>query len=282
MTSLRLGMVQMNSEVKNRDQNVRKALDYVDQAVDMGAELVVLPEFFNTEYFAQYWDYAYMEYAEHQDDYTISKMRDKARERGVYIAATIYELEAPGLYYDTLFMIDPTGKICGKYRKTHPAAMRSIEKIFYRAGNQFPVWDIKGIKVGAIICYDHVFPETARSATVNGAELILGPFATKPIPVWEELMIARAFENGVYMAPCNKVGTEDGWTFGGKSMVVDPSGAVLHKASETEDEVFVVGISRQQSIDSRVTYPFLRDRRPEAYGPLVSQDEVTRQLGTSF
>ena len=282
MADLRLGMIQMNSAVKDRDGNVDTALDYIDQAVDMDADLIVLPEFFNTEYFAQYWDYSYMEYAEHQDGYTISRMRKKAKELGVHIAATIYEIEAPGIYFDTLFLINPAGDVSGKYRKTHPAAVRSVEKLFYRAGNRFPVWDVNGVKVSAVICYDHVFPEAARSATIHGAELILGPFATKQLPVWDELMIARAFENGVYMAPCNKVGTEGTWTFSGASMVVDPAGNVLHRASTTDDEVFVVDIDRQRNIDARISFPFLRDRRPEAYTALVQDDELARQLPTNF
>lgn len=278
MRNFRLGMIQMNSAVKDRDRNVETALRYIDKAADEGADLVVLPEFFNTEYFAQYWDYAYVQYAEHESDVTISAVRDKARQRGVHLCATIYEAEAPGIYFDTMFLIDRSGQVVGKYRKTHPAAMRSVEKIYYRAGNRYPVWDVDGLKVGAVICYDHVFPEAARCATVNGAELIVGPFATPSLPVWAELMIARAFENGVYMAPCNKVGTEDTWTFGGESMVVSPFGEVIHRASRTADEVFVVDIDRQQIVEARISHPFLRDRRPEAYGVLVQNDEISRQL----
>lgn len=282
MTSLKLGMIQMNSAVQDRDGNVTKVLAYVDDAVAQGAELVVLPEFFNTEYFAQYWDYSYVDYAEPADGYTITRMRDKAKQHGVHVVATIYEMEGPGIYFDTLFLIDPHGDIVGKYRKTHPAAVKSVEKLFYRAGNRFPVWDVRGVKVGAVICYDHVFPETVRSAAVNGAELVLGPFATNGIPNWDELMITRAFENGVYMAPCNKVGQEGGWTFSGSSMVVDPYGEVVHKASATQDEVFVVDVDVEKNIKARIAYPFLRDRRPEAYGALVQTDETNRALPTHF
>lgn len=280
MTTLTLGMVQMNSTVEDRDGNVAKALTFIDQAVAQGAELVVLPEFFNTEYFAQYWDYSYVEYAEPADGYTITKMQQKAAEHGVHIVATIYEAEAPGLYYDTMFLIDETGAIKGKYRKTHPAAVKSVEKLFYRAGNKFPVWQVKNFSVGAVICYDHVFPETVRSVAINGAELVVGPFATNGIPNWDELMITRAFENGVYMAPCNKVGVEDTWTFSGSSMVVDPGGTVLHRASEVDEEVFTVELDKQRSIESRIAYPFLRDRRPHAYGALVDTYENARNLPT--
>lgn len=282
MESLTLALIQMNSAVKDRDGNVARALEFVDEAVARGGELIVLPEFFNTEYFAQYWDYSYVDYAEPADGYTITRMQAKAAEHRVHLVATIYEAEAPGLYYDTMFLIGPDGAIVGKYRKTQPAGVRSVEKLFYRAGNSFPVWDVKGITVGAVICYDHVFPETVRSVAVNGADLVVGPFATNGIPCWDELMITRAFENGVYMAPCNKVGVEDTWTFSGASMVVDPRGRVLHRASETEEEIFTVEIEKRVTVESRISYPFLRDRRPHAYGALVETYEDARHLPTHF
>lgn len=276
--TLKLGLVQMNSATKDRDGNVKKAMTLVDQAVDAGAELVVLPEFYNTEYFAQYWDYSYVSYAEPADGYTITRAREKAAERSIHLVATIYEIEGPGLYYDTMFLIGPDGSIVGKYRKAQPAGMRSVEKLFYRAGNKFPVWPIKNFMVGAVICYDHVFPETIRSVAVNGADLVVGPFATKAIPNWDALMQTRAFENGIYMAPCNKVGQEDNWLFSGESMVVDPTGTILHKASGTEEEVFVVELRKEVLVDARVTYPMLRDRRPHAYRALVETYENVRNL----
>ncbi|TCP47338.1 N-carbamoylputrescine amidase [Tamaricihabitans halophyticus] len=278
MTTLRLGMIQMNSKVTDRDRNVATACKYIDEAAGNDAELIVLPEFFNTEYFAQYWDYAYIDYAEPEDGYTLSMVRDKAIEHSRYICATIYERQAPGLYFDTAFLIDPLGAIVGRYRKTHPAAMRSVEKIYYRGGTRFPVWQVNGFRVGAIICYDHMFPEAARSAAVNGVEVLLGPFAAPQLPTWDQVMITRAFENGVYLAPCNKVGTEDTWTFGGGSMVVDPYGTILHKASTTDDEVFVVELDQRQLVQARIQHPFLRDRSPAIYSALVSTDEQTRAL----
>ncbi|MGH9897194.1 MAG: carbon-nitrogen hydrolase family protein, partial [bacterium] len=222
MTTLRLALIQMRSGIGARDNNVGKALSYIDDVASEQPDLVVVPEFFNTEYFAQYRDYRYLDYAEPEDGYTITAIRKKAVEHDLTICATIFEEEGPGVYFDTAFLINGSGDIVGKYRKTHPAAVRSLEKIYFRGGTRFPVWEVKGIRTGIIICYDHFFPETARSATVNGAELILGPFAAPAEPNWDALMKVRAWENGVYMAPCNKVGLEGEWTFGGASMVVDP------------------------------------------------------------
>jgi N-carbamoylputrescine amidase len=177
--------------------------------------LIVLPEFFNVEYFAQYRDYRYLDYAEPDDGYTITAIRKKAAQHGTAIRATLLEEQGPGLYFDTAFLIDASGEVVGRYRKTHPAAVRSLEKIYFRGGSRFPVWDLKGIRVGAIICYDHFFPEAARAAAVSGAELIIGPFAAPAEPTWDALMRVRAWENGVYLAPCNKVGAEGDLVFRG-------------------------------------------------------------------
>jgi predicted amidohydrolase len=175
-------------------------------------------------------------------------------------------------------MVSDSGEIIGKYRKVHPAGVRSLELIYYRGGTRFPVWDVKGFKVGVITCYDWMFPEAARSAAVNGAELLLGPYAAPAKEQWDAMMITRAYENALYAAPCNKVGREGDWVFGGASMVVDPFGKILHRASTEKDEAFLVSLDQQQVIDVRVRCPIFRDRRPEAYAPLVSQDEDARGL----
>ncbi|MEI7761282.1 MAG: carbon-nitrogen hydrolase family protein [Thermoleophilia bacterium] len=278
MSMLRLGVVQMQSKADARDENVAKAAGYIDVVAAQGAELVVLPEFFNHEYVFQFRDYGYMDCAEREDGHTISVMRQKAREHRITICATIFEEEGPGVYFDTAFMIGADGEIFGKYRKTHPAAVQSLEKIYFRGGSSFPVWEVKGFRVGVIICYDHVFPETARCAAVNGAELILGPFAAPMFPTWESLHRTRAFENGAYTAPTNKVGLEGEWVFGGRSLVVDPLGEVVAELSSDEDDTVVVELDREKVYAARRRWPMLRDRRPEVYGPLASADEVARAL----
>ena len=221
---LKLALVQMNSGSWDAHENVDKAVGYVDRASKEGAELIVVPEFFNHPYVFQYRDYKYIDYAEKADGYSISTMRERAKAHGVHLVATIFEEEGPGVYYDSSFVIDPNGEVLGKYRKVHPAAVRSLEKIYFRPGNRYPIFDIRGWKVGIIICYDHFFPETARATAVAGAELILGPFAAPDQKIWEHLMRVRAFENGVYLAPCNKVGLEGDWVFHGSSMIFGPTG----------------------------------------------------------
>ena len=203
---MKLCLIQMNS-TPDHAENVARAAAHIDRAVAAELpDLVVVPEFFNHPYVFQYRDYRHIDEAESADGIAISAMRAKAREHGIHIVATIFEAESAGICYDSAIVIDPSGEILGRYRKAHPAAVRSLEKIYFRYGSHFPVFRIGDWRVGINICYDTFFPESARCTAVNGAELIVVPFACPPIACWRETMRTRAFENGVYFAPCNKVG----------------------------------------------------------------------------
>jgi len=272
---LQLALVQMNSGSDEAATNVGKAVELVNQAAAQGARLVVLPEFFNVPYFAQYWDYHYMDLAESQDGPSMSRVRDAARENDVYLVATIFEEAAPGVYFDTAFLVSPDGDLVGAYRKTHPAAVKSLEKIFFKAGSSFPVWTVDGVRVSAIICYDHYFPETARCAALAGAELIVGPFAAplETTGMWTAMMTVRAFENGVYMAPCNKVGREGDWTFRGRSMVVDPHGRCLADAGEESEIIVMAEVARSEVVKARTAFPMFRDRRPDLYTNICTPED---------
>lgn len=279
---LKLCVIQMNSRERDRDANVATASRYIDAAMGERPDLILLPEFFNTEYFAQYRDVKYMSYAEPDTGPTITAMAAKAKQHQVHVVATIYEIDGPGIYFDTAVVIGPTGEILGKYRKTHPAAVRSLEKIYFKRGSRFPLFDIQGWKVGITICYEWAFPEVARCVAVKGAELILMPFATPfstLVPhMWESVLATRAWENGVYLAACNKVGREGEWTFGGKSLVADPMGRLLTQASAEKDETIFATIGMEQVLESRKVRPMWRDRRPEIYTPLCAFEEDVRAL----
>ncbi len=270
---LRIALAQLNSGSHDRDVNLRAAERAIDEAAAAGAELIVLPEFFNLPYFAQYWDRSLTSLAESADGPTMDMVRRCAAEREVFICSTIYERRRAGWYFDTAFLVNPFGEISGSYEKVHPAAVESLEKIYFRAGSRFPVWDIDGFKVAAIICYDHFFPESARCAALNGAELVIGPFAApkSTTGLWREIMVTRAFENGVYMAPCNKVGREGEWLFKGSSMVVDPLGAVLSEAGEDDECIVLAEVFKKDVISARTKFPMVRDRMPSAYHPLVEE-----------
>jgi len=262
---MRIALVQMASRTAARDLNVERACAFVAQAADDGAELVVLPEFFNVEYFPQYRDYRYMDYAEADDGYTQTRMRSLARARHLWIVSTIFEFSSPGVYYDTAMLIDPEGAIVGKYRKVHPAALLSLEKIYFRGGSSFPTFRVGEWTVGVSTCYDNLFPESCRCLALNGAELIVAPYATPLDDPWENFLTTRSLENGVFLAACNHVGQEGEWRMSGKSMVIDPRGQIRVQASGTDEQVIAADLDRQDVIRARQRFPFFRDRRPDAY-----------------
>lgn len=292
---MKLSLIQMNCG-NDRDSNVARACDFIDQAAKEKPDLIVIPEFFNSGFFAQYRDYKYVQWAEKDDGFSITRIKEKAKQHSVYIIATIYEQEQPGIYFDTAIVIDQQGQIIGKYRKTHPAGYRSLELIYYRYGSKYPVFEIHDWKVGIVICYDLHFPESARCVTLNGAELIIVPFAspagflspessnipdsTGPNSIdkagwlrkWDARMTCRSIENIVFLAPCNHTGQEGEAVFCGGSRIVDPKGEVIVDAGE-EERVITAELDRQLVINARQTTPFLRDRRPHIYKAIVSETE---------
>lgn len=270
---MRLALAQMRSAPNDKQRNVETAVELIGRAAHGGADLVVLPEFFNVEYFAQYRDYKYLDYAEPLAGPTLSDVRAAAAEHHVWIVATILEGRKPGSCYDTAVLIDREGTPRGEYRKTHPAAVYSLEKIYFRFGSKFPIFDVEGWPVGIMICYDTFFPEVARTLALRGAELIIAPFAAPKHPIWREMLVMRAFENGCYVAACNKVGVEGDWTFSGESMVTGPGGQVLAVASATDDDLVFADIDRDEVTASRRRYPMFRDRRPDLYGDVVAATE---------
>jgi len=277
---IRLSVIQMGSKENDRDANVEKACGYIDEAMQGKPDIILLPEFFNTEYFLCNKDPKYFDYAEPDNGPTITRVSEKAKKHNVHIVATIYEYVGPGVYFDTAMVINPSGQIIGKYRKVHPAAVRSLEKIYFKGGTRFPVFDILGWKVGITICYDNLFPETVRSVSVNGAELVLAPFATAPIPFWDAILITRAVENGIYYAACNHVGREmpGDWVNFGRSTIVSPMGEILCQAGEEKDEIISAEISKAVVAGFRNVFPVYRDRRPEVYTDLCRFLEDQRGL----
>ena len=271
--TITLSLVQMNSG-PDRDANIAQAATHIDRAVETERpDLVVIPEFFNHPYVFNERDHEHLKRAEPGTGPSITAMRAKAAEHRIHLIATLYEEESAGLYYDTAFVIDPEGSIVGKYRKVMPGLYLSLERMYFRFGSRFSVFQVGSWKIGIIICYDTFFPEHARCSAVNGAELIVVPFAAPRVGPWREMMITRAWENAVYFAPCNKVGPESGWTFGGESMVIDPEGQVLASAGNDGDEIITAVLDRRQVFEVRQKKPFFRDRRPDLYGPLCAQTE---------
>lgn len=270
--TLNLAIVQVGAVNEDRDATLAKAERLVRDAANAGAQLAVLPEFFSREYWCQYRDSRYTAYAEDErTGKTFDAVRRWARKYGIAIIAGVYERAAAGLLFDTAIFVDEKGIIRGRYRKTHPAAVRSLEKLYFRGGVDWPVVELAGWRVGAVICYDLWFPEATRSVALNGAELVVAPFATFDEPLWPEFIRCRAFENGVYFAACNKVGKEGDWVMQGRSTVADPYGDVVLECSDTADDVGVVKLERSALDSARTEVPLWRDRRPEIYGRIVEE-----------
>jgi len=274
---MRISLIQMNSKERDRDFNVEKACRRIQEAIQDHPDIIVLPEFFNTEYFPQYRDYKYIQYAEKDDGYTISRLRELSKKNSVHIVATIYEEERPGFYYDTAMVIDPEGNITGKYRKVHPSAVKSLEKIYFKGGSKFSIFVINGWKVGIIICYDWRFPESVRCLALQGAELVIIPFATPTIDMWPKALPTRAWENGLYIATCNKVGKEGDWDFPGGSSVVDPEGNIIKSAGNNE-ETITADLDLSLIYQARIKSPIFRDRRPEMYKIISTFEEEIYSL----
>jgi predicted amidohydrolase len=213
-----------------------------------------------------------LNWAEPADGATLTALRRQAARHHVNIVAPIFEIDRPGRYFDTAFLIGRTGETIGSYRKVHPAATNSLEKFYFRGGVDFPVWDLDGWRLGIAICYDTFFPESARSLAVQGAELLIFPFAGGYLPLWFELHRVRAFENLAYVVVCDKVGQESGWTFGGKSVIIDPLGQIVCAAGDQVEETIVADLDHAAVVAARQQYPMYRDRQPWAYGRLTNLD----------
>ena len=197
--TIKLSLVQMNSG-PDRDANIARAAAHIDRAVESEQpDLVVIPEFFNHPYVFNERDHEHLKRAEPATGPSITAMRAKAAEHRIHLIATLYEEESAGLYYDTAFVIDPQGDIVGKYRKVMPGLYLSLERMYFRFGSRFSVFQVGSWKIGIIICYDTFFPEHARCSAVNGAELIVVPFAAPRVGPWREMMITRAWENAVLL-----------------------------------------------------------------------------------
>jgi N-carbamoylputrescine amidase len=286
----------MQSESKTTAENVEKACTFIDEAARESPDLIVLPEFFNTGYIFVYRDFRNLDRAERENGPTMTAIKDKARQHQTNIVATIYEEHAPGLFYDTAIYVDPQGDIIGKYRKTHPPAIRSLEKIHYRYGSKFPVFNIAEFRVGTVICYDTSFPETTRISTLHGAELIVAPFCSPAYSLspnvtnrpWEvgpdsvdvefniatfnSMLVTRARDNSVYLVFCNHVGTEVETVMTGHSVIIDPVGRVLADAGDTECVIYA-DLDLELVHQTRVHSPMLRDRRPDLYKDICIEME---------
>lgn len=270
--TLSVGLVQMGSSTERPENNLGKACDLIDRALDnCSIDLAVLPEFFSTGYFPQSSDVArYWGCAETENGRTLSVMREMARKHHIHVVVPIYEEERPGVHYDTAVLIGEHGDIVGKYRKTHcPAVDGGYEKLYYTPGSEFPVFEILGWQLGIAICYDWRFPESVRSLAAKGAELVVMPFATPKMTMWEQALRTRAWENQIYLGACNMVGRDGNWVFSGSSLLADPYGELVVLGNDRNEQVLVGRADKSRLRQARQDDFNWRDRRPEIYASLT-------------
>ena len=271
--TLVVGLAQYASVPGNAPDTVARACRLVQLAARQGADLVLLPEYFNTEYFAQHRDYRYLDYAEPEDGASLSRVREVSREHQVFVAANFYEDGGGGHLYNTTALVDRSGTIVGKYRKTHPAAIKSLEKIFFRYGSRFPVFPVDGWRVGIVTSDDNFYPEATRCVALAGADAILMPHAVIRGILWDDLFQTRAFENSTYVCIANKIGVEQAFDFCGRSLAVDPFGTVIAAADDVAEGVQCVTLEIAQVSAARKRFHLYRDRRPDLYRRLVQETD---------
>ncbi len=275
---VKVGLIQMSCDQKP-ESNLKKAIARIGEAAKKGAQIICLQELFRSQYFCQTEDIELFKLAETIPCPTTEALSKVAKAKKVVIVASLFEKRAAGVYHNTAVMIDTDGKIAGKYRKMHiPDDPLYYEKFYFTPGDLgFQTHNTRYGKVGALVCWDQWFPEAARLTALSGAEFIFYPTAIGWLPdegeemneaqhsAWETIQRAHAIANGVYVIVVNRVGHEGKLNFWGQSFVADPFGRIIAKASADKEEVLVVDCDLNKMDETRQNWPFLRDRRIDAY-----------------
>lgn len=279
-----VGLIQSRASL-DPDRNLAATARRIRLAAEGGARIVCVQELFRSRYFPQTEDTEGFALAEPIPGPTTECFCPLARELEVVIVASVFEARAPGVYHNTALVIDADGQIMGRYRKMHiPDDPGFHEKFYFAPGDLgFRTFRTRYAQVAVLICWDQWFPEAARLAALGGAEIIFYPTAIgwgsgenraerrTQLEAWELVQRSHAVTNGVYVAAANRVGREGRITFWGNSFVADPSGRVLARAGGGRPETLLVDCDLGAVADTRHNWPFLRDRRVDAYGGLTKQ-----------
>ena len=269
-------------------ENLAITLAAADRAARDGAQIVCTQELFRSQYFCQSEEHRYFDLAESIPGPSTAAFQKLAKKRGVVIIASLFERRAAGLYHNTAAIIDADGSLLGTYRKMHiPDDPLFYEKFYFTPGDLgFRAWDTRFGRIGVLICWDQWYPEAARLTAMQGAEILFYPTAIGWHPsekaeygvnqhqAWETIQRSHAVANGCYVASVNRIGLErpiggDGLEFWGQSFVAGTSGQLLAKASVNKPENLLVPINLDTVNVTRTHWPFLRDRRIDAYGDLT-------------
>jgi N-carbamoylputrescine amidase len=284
-----IGIVQDHADANVRE-NVRRAERLVREAAGRGAHIICLKELFNAPYFCKSQQSDRFDLAEPLPGPTTEAMQAIARELAVVIIVPIFERQAAGIYRNSAAIIDADGSLLGVYRKMHiPDDPLFHEKYYFTPGEAtgFKVWKTRYATIGVLICWDQWYPEAARIASLMGAQVLFYPTAIgwhpserdewgqAQVDAWRTIQRAHAIANGVYVASPNRIGHEDepgtnGITFFGHSFIADPFGRYVAEAGEDE-EILVASCDPALIETVRRNWPFLRDRRVDAYGPILNR-----------
>jgi N-carbamoylputrescine amidase len=279
---LSIGLVQMACEADPR-ANLAKAIARIEEAAKRGAEIVCTQELFASHYPCQVEDPAFFDLAEPIPGPTTEMLGAVALARKITIVASLFEKRAAGVYHNTSVVIGPEGKIVGRYRKMHiPDDPHFYEKYYFTPGDlDFVAHPTPHGPIGVLVCWDQWFPEAARLTAMAGAQVLFYPTAIgwwhgepaavrpKQQSAWETIQRSHAIANGVYVAAVNRVAAEGELEFWGNSFVSDPFGEVIARASASDEETLVVECDLKKIEYTRRNWPFLRDRRIDAYGDLT-------------
>jgi len=279
-----LGLIQMSAGEKTKD-NLAKAMERIAAAAKKGAQIVCLQELFRSRYFCQSENQRNFRLAESIPGPTTEALSAVAEARQIVIVASVFERRSAGVYHNTAVILDADGSIAGIYRKMHiPDDPLYYEKFYFTPGDLgFPSFQTRYAKVSALVCWDQWFPEGARSAALSGAQILIYPTAIGWIPnepkliagqqrdAWELIQRSHAVANGVYVASVNRVGREGRIKFWGNSFVAGPFGEIVAHADGEREEILLANCDLGRTEEIRQSWPFLRDRRIDAYGPLLSR-----------
>jgi len=261
-------------------ENIGRVSALVREAAGRGARVILPPELFEGHYFCRIEDESYFARAKPATEHpSVTAMQKLAAELGVCIPTSFFEADGPH-FYNSLAMIDPTGRVSGIYRKSHiPDGPGYEEKFYFRPGNTgFKVWKTPFAPIGVGICWDQWYPETARALMLLGAELLFFPTAIGNEPhdpsldtsrMWQRAMVGHAVSNVVPVIASNRIGTEDGQTFYGHSFIADHRGDHVAAFGATETGVLTASFDLDLVAKHRAAFGFFRDRRPDLYARLA-------------
>ena len=281
---MKIALVQMSMSADPAD-NLRKAVARVGEAKGKGADVVCLPELFRSPYFCQKEDARLFDLAESVPGPSTEALGRAARDAGVTVVAPVFERRAAGLYHNSAAILDAGGAVAGLYRKMHiPDDPAFYEKFYFTPGDLgFRAFETGKGRIGTLICWDQWYPEAARLTALQGAAVLFYPTAIGWHPhekaehgaaqrdAWRTIQRAHAIANGIYVAVVNRVGHEvpaeggPGLEFWGSSFVADPFGIVIAEASADREEILVAEVDHARIEEVRRNWPFLRDRRIDAY-----------------